>query len=487
MALRLWKEGKHLTIQDLRLDWVHQYRYLGVWIDERLTFQKELAYLKERLKARTTVMRAMTGKALGATHRVLRTFYVHAVRSLVDYAAPALITVATAKLEDLEPCQNAAARIILGAQPWTKIVNLEMEASLPSLTSRVRRLEVDFLAKIVQSPRITELSQSLVIALGRVGTHIHSDTWLSQAAGLLDSFRLTSALLEKGRDSPHPEFKPPPPWLSIPATFVVAKLPSKKKLCDQERVRAQALQGIRALSEPGMAVYYTDGSVDPNRPRSAGAAFVTDGLTFGRRVSDHASTLQAEAIAVQLALLLKLHQQGRSVTLNWVPRHVGVPGNELADAAAEAARQRSEVDVVVPLNRNQLRLRTRALNQVQRFLQHRLEAEVSERARWYRAVTDYEPLVLPRSTSREVETLLFRLRLEDRCFWQIKSNPTPEERRCRHCSHPEATLKHYLKHCPATAFLRRGPPTTSEGLVRRLCRHLSDYELRRLVECQPPL
>ncbi|XP_076029819.1 uncharacterized protein LOC143018344 [Oratosquilla oratoria] len=457
MALRLRIEGKHLTIQDLRLDWVHQYQYLGVWIDERLTFQRELTYLKERLKARTTVMRAMTGKALGATHRVLRTFYVHAVRSLVDYAAPALINVATAKLEDLEPCQNAAARIILGAQPWTKIVNLRMEASLPSLTSRVRRLEVDFLAKLVQSPRITELSQSLVTALG------------------------------------------------------------------------QALQGVRALSRPGTAVYYTDGSVDPNRPRSAGSAFVTDGLTYGRRVSDHASTLQAEAIAVQgalehalisragpvvihtdsqsllgslesiqpshnvrlltsiLALLLKLHQQGRSVTLNWVPSHVGVPGNELADAAAEAARKRPEIDVVVPLSRNQLRLRTRALNQVQRFLQHRLEAEVSERARWYRAVTDYEPLVLPRSTPRKVETLLFRLRLEDRCFWEIKTNSTPEERRCSHCRHPEATLNHYLKHCPATAFLRRGPPTTSEGLVRRLCRHLSDYELRRLVECQPPL
>ncbi|XP_076058126.1 uncharacterized protein LOC143035236 [Oratosquilla oratoria] len=166
---------------------------------------------------------------------------------------------------------------------------------------------------------------------------------------------------------------------------------------------------------------------------------------------------------------------------------MGVPGNELADAAAEAARQRPEVDVVVPLSRNQLCICTRALNQVQRFLQHRLEAEVSERARRYRAVTDYEPLVLPRSTPRKVETLLFRLWLEDHCFWQIKINPTAGEKKCQHCRHPEATLEHYLKYCPATAFLRRGPPTTSEGLVHRLCSHLSDYELRRLVECQPPL
>lgn len=95
----------------------------------------------------------MTGKLLGATHQVLRTYYVYAVRSIVDYTSTALVTVQDNRLQELEKVQSKAAWIVLGALKWTKVMNLQLKASLTPLSLRVKRLAVDFLAPI---PRLKE-------------------------------------------------------------------------------------------------------------------------------------------------------------------------------------------------------------------------------------------------------------------------------------------------------------------------------------------
>ena len=156
-----------LSIQGIHLEWVRKFQYLGVWIDDRLQFEEEIRYLKARAIARTTVMRVMSGREIGAGHEVLRTFYVHAVRSIVDYASPALVTLSPALRDKLEPLQNDAARSILGAPQWTKTLNLRVEANLMPLSLRIDKLAACFLAKIIQTPRDTELRRKIVTSLER--------------------------------------------------------------------------------------------------------------------------------------------------------------------------------------------------------------------------------------------------------------------------------------------------------------------------------
>ncbi|XP_076059871.1 uncharacterized protein LOC143036414 [Oratosquilla oratoria] len=420
MAFGLGRGKEPLVAQGFALDWVTQFQYLGVWLDRGLTFNREISYLRERMTARTTVMRAMCGRALGATHQVLRTYYVQAVRSIADYAAPALLTVDVDKLQRLETCQNEAARVILGAQRWYK-------------------------------------------------THCNApNTWLSHAAKLLDSFQLRQPLLEKGIPQSHPDFKCPPPWAPAPVTFKFTTLPGTKGACHPDKARVLANNGIRALTRPGHTVYFTDGSVEQRSPNTAGAAFVTDGHIFGRRVSDSASSLQAEAVAMQgalehalvshsnsvvihtdslslisclqqtepddnvhlltniIALLHKLHLEGRHIIINWVPSHVGVHGNDLADAAAATARKRASVDVQVPPSKSQLQLKTRALARKKWHLQHRQEAQISQRAGWYIKVTAYEPLVLPRSTPRRIASISDVIQ-QARPSWVLNSGPSERD------------------------------------------------------------
>ncbi|XP_076039477.1 uncharacterized protein LOC143024550 [Oratosquilla oratoria] len=411
--------GKELLVtQGFALDWVTQFQYLGVWLDKGLTFNREISYIRERMTARTTVMRDMFGRALGATHQVLRTYYVQAVRSIADHAALALLAVDADKLQRLEACQNEAARVILGAKQWCKILNFQWEASLPPLQLRIRILRADFVARALHPRDETGQSRAIYSSLARADTLQRPNTCLSHAAKLLDSFQLRQPLLERGIPKSHPDFKCQPPWAPAPVTFKSTSLPEKKGAWHLDRARVSANNGIRALTRPGHTVYFTDGSVEPNRPHRAGAFFVTDGYIFGRRVSNSASSLQAEAVAMQgalehalvshsnsvvihtnslnlisclqqaepednvhlltniIALLHKLHRAGRNVIINWMPSYVGMHGNDLADAAAAAAPKRTSVDVQVPPSKSQLQLRTRALARTQWHFQHSLESPI---------------------------------------------------------------------------------------------------------------
>ena len=56
-----------------------------------------------------------------------------------------------------------------------------------------------------------------------------------------------------------------------------------------------------------------------------------------------------------LTLMYRIEQAGESAGFIWVPAHVGIEGNELADGAAKRASQREEEDVKVRLGLTECR------------------------------------------------------------------------------------------------------------------------------------
>ncbi|XP_076044815.1 uncharacterized protein LOC143027414 [Oratosquilla oratoria] len=105
MMVRAADPAGQLCVQGIRLAWANSYQYLGVWVDKWLSFIAHAAHLRERTQARLNVMRAM--------------YFVLAVRSLVDYIAPVLISLSRSQQERLEMLQNTAMRTMLGAPRWT--------------------------------------------------------------------------------------------------------------------------------------------------------------------------------------------------------------------------------------------------------------------------------------------------------------------------------------------------------------------------------
>ncbi|KAG0720026.1 WD repeat-containing protein 81 [Chionoecetes opilio] len=96
-----------LYMLDTPLSWVTSHQYLGIWLDNRLNLRTHVAYLQERENSRISVLRAITGLKGGASCQVKRTFYIHAIRSLLDYSAPCLISLTNTLHQKLEATQNS--------------------------------------------------------------------------------------------------------------------------------------------------------------------------------------------------------------------------------------------------------------------------------------------------------------------------------------------------------------------------------------------
>ncbi|XP_076032972.1 uncharacterized protein LOC143020437 [Oratosquilla oratoria] len=458
--------ANRLLLQGHEVEWVKAHMYLGVWIDSGLSFKTEVAYLRERALARINVMRSLATREAGATSKVLRTFYVSAIRPLLDYALAGLSKIQISKIDAV---QNRALRVILGAPPWTLVANMQQETGILPVSARISQRLAAFTTRVIQKQQNSFLQRRINAALQQDPEVFPMNRWSAKLARRIRDLHLQDLILLKRRDVPVDGYVQPPPWESLPAKISIMAM---RRSAPLPQLRAKAVETMRAVTPENSVVYYTDGSVDAER-RTAGAAFVTQDTRQGARCS-----MQAEGIAVGLALthalnthqshvIRSLHEQGRIVVLNWIPGHIGLPGNEEADRKARKPATNHHMDGgigVLPSPAEILTIATRTLTR-REVENHKLMAPMRPSALWYKRTSNYEKLATGMRLSRPQEVILHRLRLGYRCFWEIAGR----QEDCQHCGAVGAnTLVHYLTTCPASAFLRAGPATSPEGLQRRL-------------------
>ncbi|KAG0714112.1 hypothetical protein GWK47_014768 [Chionoecetes opilio] len=402
----------------------------------------------------------------------------------------------------IEVIQNQAMRTMLGAPRWTSGCVIQSEARLVPLTTRTQQIVACRVAKILYQVRESAARTKLSTVLPQGHDLSAGNTWLRRVAEAANHLLDLDQLLQEGPDRPAAFYVAPPPWQAPTVEVVITTLPASKALCTRVELRQHALRGIAEANVPGSAVYYTDGSFDPERG-TTGAAVVIGQEVLSWRTPDHCSTLQTELVAIQhaleharqrreemvvvhsdsrsalqvlqqlspptdnvrltttiLGLAQRIAAQGRHVRLNWVPSHVGLRGNEAADEAARAVTS------------------------------NKPEMEASSRqAAWYAKATAYRPLLPARQLSRADEVKLHRLRLGYRTLEELRDDF--ESRQCDHCGHlARHPLRHYLLSCPATAQLRQpigGPEDDEDRAALVLRRALEDLpRLLVVVRSAPP-
>ncbi|KAG0717925.1 RNA-directed DNA polymerase from mobile element jockey [Chionoecetes opilio] len=373
-----------LRLQGQNVEWVATQRYLGVIVARNNGCKAEIQHLKDKCRARNRILRAMSWKGMGASGTVILSAYKSLVRSLVDYASPVLLHITTTDAKSLETIQNEALRTILGAPKWTKTENMRAETQVSSLTARLKVMTANFLIKsYIRADHPDEVHTQLH---NHHEGHRGQGRWLKTA---IETLQHSGVAWEAINTAVIPlERNATAPWEATLITTVVRPPRRKKRDCLPVELRQEGLQNIQGVREPYAAVYYTDGSTDPAEGRS-GAAFVCkmggeDPVatatrrvhTASARTSNFSSSTQTELTAISMALdhahtahrlntlivtdsmtaiacinkqdtenthlthairaaVKAIHNMGRSVTITWVASHVGITGNEEADALAK--------------------------------------------------------------------------------------------------------------------------------------------------------
>ena len=196
------------------IQWVTQHQVLGIWLDNQLNFNKEIDHLRQITKGRNSALKHIKGKDKGAKLHIARTFYIQAVRSIVDYAAPTLIKLGDSQISKLEVIQNDAMRAMLRAPMWTRICNLQMEAQLPPLYLRTRQMALHSAIKLMCSNQNTLVTTRLQQSLRN--WQQGGATWCSEIAKIASNYGLNKDIINKAIDQPYPQYIIQPPWNEPP-------------------------------------------------------------------------------------------------------------------------------------------------------------------------------------------------------------------------------------------------------------------------------
>lgn len=130
---------------------VESARFLGVWLDRKLTWKAHLKQIKTKLETQTFALTRLAASAWGCRLARAREIYTKVIRSAIAYGAPAYHTPATDRPEatagiaaQLLTTQSQCLRVVAGAYRRTPVRNLETETFTPPLDLYLTKRVADF-------------------------------------------------------------------------------------------------------------------------------------------------------------------------------------------------------------------------------------------------------------------------------------------------------------------------------------------------------
>ncbi|GBN65756.1 hypothetical protein AVEN_24895-1 [Araneus ventricosus] len=358
----LFLSGAPIRFQD-------NYKFLGIVFDKRLTFLSHIASLRKRCLRSLNILRTLSNTSWGADRSCLLRVYRSIIRSMIDYGSVVYGSARPSYLKRLDYVHHQALRLCLGAFRTSPIPSLYAEVFEPSLSSRRDKLSLSYYFRILSNDN-HPLRGTL---LNGNNNHL-----FNARPSCIPHFglRMRNILPDSFHDVKiHTnDFCAHPPWMENSISYInpfgnFTKSDSNNSvlisLFNQHRQFYQSYQPV-----------FTDGSKSLNH---VGCAFFTNGHIISYKLDFLTSIFSSEITAVYFALkyidvheirksilytdsmsfleslrssstrnpLIKevkdfyrhLLSKGARILFSWVPSHVGITGNELADKSAKSATE----------------------------------------------------------------------------------------------------------------------------------------------------
>jgi ribonuclease HI len=457
-------------------------RLLGVILDRNLTFAEHTDTVVRKATAKLRMLGAVANTEWGWRKQDLRKVFLAHIRSVLDFAGCAWQPwLSKTNICKLERAQNKALRLITGQAKSSPVEALRAEADVSSFTSNIR---ANCMRSMEKAHRLPEDHPRKLAIASTIRQRLKRENWRKQATELASIF-LTDKQYQR---SPLVYFTTPPWSLGIGNTQVFPSLPGISGRNDEEEVKLEAaLHRIRDLG--CTFAVYPDGSASAGTVMGGSGAVITNGdparpnvlATLQKKGAMYTCSYEEEAKALDLiidwtdefctaddtigvftdsqslceALLSyttnidplrsRLKDSKCTFTIQWIPGHSNIPGNELADAAAKAATELPGLHR--PTSYGSI------CTAIKSFTgdgppDHQRTRDV------YRCISkDKEKLI----TSRSDQVLLAKLRSGHHIALRAYKNRIDgiTNPSCPLCSEEEHSLEHWFTRCPGTELQRR--------------------------------
>ena len=447
---------------------VKEQRLLGVIFDApRLTWKSQVDHLVANCTRRINIMKSLSSSTWGASHIVLRRFYLAYIRAKLCYCCTAFSIASKTQLTRLNKIQNASMRLILGALKSSPILSLEAESNIPPLELYMKYRGASLYTKLNYGPSDDTVLPSLV----------------SIESKYLSSYKETLTKLGVPYLSriKTPVVSAVPPWNNI-KNRIIESFPT-------ERITPNSFEAYVRDEFPNFVTLFTDGSKTHDPRESVAAAFYfptwkvavswllhpqhtvlsaelfgllkclefvkqlpnkncvifTDSLTSLQLLGGNSKTYISTVDRIR-KLLLSINTN-RKVLLHWVKSHVGIHGNERADRAANMGHN-CDKSTHFPLHCEEILCTLRG-NFFSDWQQHWRESCVTQGKGLF--LHSIKSKIVTESVintgNRKIDCTLFRLRLGhaplNEYLFRIGGS---ESNQCSFCGDTE-TLEHYLLEC----------------------------------------
>lgn len=450
-----------------------EYKFLGLVFDTKLTFGAHIKSLKLRAQKACNILKILSHKRWGADRLCMLRLYRSLVRSKLDYGSIVYGSARHSTLKTLDPIHHSGLRLATGAYRTSPVESLYVECAEPPLELRRNLLSMKYAHKVLSVPdhpcRHTLLDKRLDTLFRSKKSCIPTFAIRVRKAMGVDvhSLQQELTLFEE----------PLAPWLyrDIICNFTLTKYGKKftsETILQKEFLELQCY--YRDFSS-----FFTDGSKTND---GVGAAASTRSHARTVNINAKASVFTAEMYGMLLAIqetenedqektviytdsksvmdALSLRRKtknpllrdlirmvnrmmlnGKVIHFCWIPSHVGISGNELADCAAKTATLTGNYIGKIPIQDHFKALR----KSISAIWQQNWAAEEHNKLHLIKPIIKEWKSVSHRN--RFYEVLLARLRIGHTHATHNYLLRDEESPLCEKCGQP-LTVQHILITCP---------------------------------------
>ena len=471
------KDNQIIKLNNMPIESVKSHMYLGVKIDHNLTFIQHAQYIKEKLQPRFNMFKIIAGTIRGLCTRSLIILYKALILSVLLYAAPVMIIASKTALDTLESLHKKALRMALGLPQSCKPHLLYLEAETVPIKSWIKVNAIKYICRSASSPHPSKAVQEVQNNISKNMTVFKSNSWTFKMVKMQQSCHIPLICPSVPISSD--------PWLDPPWTIIINN--STDKHTDPEGAAQEARQRIQSLSTPRTKTIYTDASRNMNADTAWAFYDDTNQTHSSGSLPRNTPITQAELFAIYQALLHfenhrdflhsdlivntdsmaalfildnphsstypelhskivnlghKLTLYNCTITLNWIPSHVNIYGNEVVDELAKQAIMSPQYDTLEHST-------SMFANNIKELWRQELDSVSQEILNtstgiWYNNTTNKEARF---HLNRLLDTQLRKLRF--RAFMYNSKGKA----RCNQC-HMFYSPEHFLIECPQYAQQR---------------------------------